>query len=339
MNPLVALDNVETRNVTDDLVDFLLLASTGVAREKRSSDDHGVIIERPRCLVLSTGIEPLAGNLQEMATRTFVIPFSEAYQIGSLSEAKTTSKLANARGDIMAMVFARLARVLRFVADNDALDRVLQAISNGVGPHGKRRCNEWLALMYLFELCRNSDATVLDGLDEISASYAKLVEVINRISAESTAATSMIGVALQALFTTAQMRGGSTVGVPMDGTNSAIEWVTTRELFVALRAVAKDRSVVFDHTNPVQFGRRLRMELEDLRAEGFDVSFRKGAGNVRFVAVRYKRPDVLQAVDEDPIDAGLGSFDPPEDPAPDGPEDGLEGESDDPDVFDLSDLR
>ena len=50
-NPLIALDNIEARQMTEELTTFMLTSITGIAKEKRKSGtDTETVIERTKCL-------------------------------------------------------------------------------------------------------------------------------------------------------------------------------------------------------------------------------------------------------------------------------------------------
>ena len=67
-NPLIVLDNIEVKQMTEDLTTFMLTSITGIAKEKRKSGtDSETITERTKCLLNTTGIEPLCGAILERA--------------------------------------------------------------------------------------------------------------------------------------------------------------------------------------------------------------------------------------------------------------------------------
>jgi DNA primase len=58
-NPLIVLDNIEVKQMTEDLTTFILTSITGIAKEKRKSGtDTETVTERTKCLLNTTGIEP-----------------------------------------------------------------------------------------------------------------------------------------------------------------------------------------------------------------------------------------------------------------------------------------
>lgn len=78
-NPLIVLDNIEVEQMTDELTTFMLTSITGISKEKRKSGtDSETISERTKCLLNTTGIEPLCGELSEILSRSFIIDFDLA---------------------------------------------------------------------------------------------------------------------------------------------------------------------------------------------------------------------------------------------------------------------
>jgi hypothetical protein len=62
---------IEARQMTEDLTTFMLTSITGIAKEKRKAGtDSEKVIERTKCLLNTTGIEPLGGELRKIGTVT-----------------------------------------------------------------------------------------------------------------------------------------------------------------------------------------------------------------------------------------------------------------------------
>jgi len=61
-NPLVVLDNIEVKQMAEGLATFILTSITEIAKEKRKSGTGTeTVIEHTKCLLNTTGIEPLGG--------------------------------------------------------------------------------------------------------------------------------------------------------------------------------------------------------------------------------------------------------------------------------------
>jgi len=72
IRPITIIDNIETRNMTPERKDFLLLAATGGTKSKRAREsDSAIIMERINCLVVTSGIDPFTDN--EIVNRTLEI--------------------------------------------------------------------------------------------------------------------------------------------------------------------------------------------------------------------------------------------------------------------------
>lgn len=143
--PIIIMDNLETRNMSDMLEDFLLIAATGGVKSKRLiSSDTGMVQYHANCLVLTNGIEPF--NKHELIDRTVELSLDIAkYGNASFHETKVFSKLLESRSKILS--------ALLFVIHKSVLPRVRKGevgrIMGEFGIHGKERFNEYFALMAL----------------------------------------------------------------------------------------------------------------------------------------------------------------------------------------------
>jgi DNA primase len=309
-NPLVALDNVEMANVTPDLIDFLLTVVTGIRREKRRGNtDTDTVSERPVSLILTTGVEPLGGDLAEIMSRSLVIPFDKSRQDDALVEREVLARIKEARNDLMAMAFGRCARVLELIDEHDALSKVMVAITSSLGSHSKRRCNEWLALMFLVEIANQPEERLPQLLEELTPSFKAMILAINEESEAVARGSSSIGLALSALFTAIRAGGSDAAdefGITMNETGSRMVDVLTRDLFIALRSVSRSRNIEFGYRNAQQFGRRFGLEIAALGDEGFTITSRVGRGRKKFFSISGKKltPETQETFvnDEAPAD-------------------------------------
>jgi hypothetical protein len=275
-NPLIALDNVETANATVGLLDFLLTAVTGITREKRASgSDTAVISERPVALILSTGVEPLGGGLEEILTRTIVVPFEKAQQDAQILEKEVLAEIVGARNEVIGLILLRAAAVLRLLATGGQ-GRVLSAIRRAFpsGRHAKSRCDEFLALMYLQRVAASDPARREELLDEVDPTFVRAITRVNEVTASISREASPIVTAITALFT--QVRAAphdseKTLGVRSNDSGTAIVETRTVHLFAALKKIARDRGVEFRFPDAATFGRRLMTAVPDLVQAGFRV--------------------------------------------------------------------
>lgn len=317
-NPLVALDNVEMSNVTQDLIDFLLTVVTGIRREKRKGNsDTDTVSERPVSLILSTGVEPLGGDLAEIMSRSIVIPFVNARQTRSIVEREILARIKENRNSLMAMIFSRCAAILNLIDERDALSRVMTAITTAMGAHSKRRCNEYLALMYLVDIAVQPESRIESMLDEITPSFGAMLTCINEESEAVSRESSSIGVALSALFTTIRSGGSKAAdehGIETNDICTKIIDVAPQELFIALRTVARVKNINFGYSNAKQFGRRLALEIEGLGMEGFGITHRIGRARRKFYSItRHKLEPETGTVENVPWAGEAGIVNDPHD--------------------------
>jgi hypothetical protein len=145
MYPVVLMDNLETRNMTPMLEDFLLIAATGGVKSKRLiSADTGMVQYHANCLVLTNGIEPF--NKHELIDRTMELQMDIAqYGNSKFHETKIFGALIANRTKILS--------ALLYLIHKYVLPRVRKGevgrIMGEFGQHGKERFNEYFALMAL----------------------------------------------------------------------------------------------------------------------------------------------------------------------------------------------
>lgn len=274
-NPLVALDNVEVQNATPSLIDFLLTSVTGITREKRAhGTDSGVISERPTCLVLSTGIEPLAGELEEVMTRSLVLRFNKEFKDRILLEKQVLARIKRHRSKIMSAIFRRASDVLALI-EAGSQEQSMQLIRDSEGHQGRTRCDEYLSLMYLQTVAASSvnrDAL----LQKLSPAFDTIVKGLDETAASTTRESSAIATPLISLFIALREGGmsGPKYGLEVDDARTFIRDATPTLLFIALRQVAKERNVPFAFKNASQFGARMTSGIGAMQEQGFDVQMR-----------------------------------------------------------------
>lgn len=145
MYPIIFMDNLETRNMTPLLEDFLLIAATGGVKSKRMmSSDTGMIQYHANCLVLTNGIEPF--NKHELIDRTMELQLDiERWGNSKFHETKIFQGLAANRNKILSAIL--------YIIHKHVLPRVRKGevgrIMGAFGAHGKERFNEYFALMAL----------------------------------------------------------------------------------------------------------------------------------------------------------------------------------------------
>lgn len=259
-NPLVALDNVEVQNATPALIDFLLTSVTGITREKRAAGtDAGIVSERPTCLVLSTGIEPLAGELEEVMTRSLVLRFDRAFKDKVLLEKQVLARIKRDRSRIFSAMFQRTAELLAMIEAGHQ-ETAMQLIRAHEGHGSRTRTDEYLALMYLQGVAAAREGRV-EMLGTLSPSFGALVTDLDATAASTTRESSAIATPMIALFSvlaeTKVTTGGLRFGLHVNDDGSMVTNASSTSLFLALRSIAKDKGFPFHYKNASQFGARL----------------------------------------------------------------------------------
>lgn len=141
--PLLILDNLETRNMTPQLEDFLLVAATGGMKAKRQlSTDSGLVLQHTNSLVLTNGIEPFSRH--ELIDRTMEIDLDlDKYGSREYQEAKVFAALKLARPKIMSAILFMVHKYVLPRIKKGEISRIMKEF----GQHGKERFNEYLAVM------------------------------------------------------------------------------------------------------------------------------------------------------------------------------------------------
>lgn len=144
--PLACFDNIEQRELTQALSQYLITSATGIQREKRKTGtESGVITEKGNCLNLSTGIESLAGA--ELLNRTFIIQFKERYKKPGFIETKILNDFRLNHSKIMSTLFKIWSNKVLPVATSKKFQDLAIAMQLVFKPHSKSRAIEYLTLM------------------------------------------------------------------------------------------------------------------------------------------------------------------------------------------------
>jgi DNA primase len=299
-SPLVALDNVETEDADHDLIRFLLTAVTGISREKRTAGtESGITIERPACLVMTTGVEPLGGELQEVVSRSIIVRFDREMQSVDLLERPAIEAVKAARPRILSAIYRRAARVLAMIRDEDAHARAIRAVRAKLGDHDRRRCDEYLALMWLWRVAGSAGVATPD---EVSDEFAATIEAVNAAARDTTRDSSPITLGMVALFGILSrddnFRGACDLKfkAPIGPGAMSIEGARTDELFVALSSVARSRSLAWPYRTSTQFGVRFAMAIPFLEERGFSVSHVRDRSKSKVWSISYQRTEIEPGV-------------------------------------------
>ena len=292
-NPLLALDNIEVQQMTDGLTEFMLTSITGVAREKRKGGtDSENVSEYVKCLLNTTGIEPLRGDLSEILSRTFTVEFDDAQQASAcFLDAEVVAAIQQKRDLILSAVMKRTSHVLAMIRDGKRR-QVLTAMQQTLGAHDKRRCNDYLSLMYLMTLAGAPDEVNEPLYSTPHATFINQVRRINATSRETARGANPITAALDALFNA----WGNAVRLDeqakydpheramhvssfieryhlssFQGENRLVD-VTAGQLCTAFGVVARQFGINCQYKNAVQLGKRLRNDMEIIQEAGYEIT-------------------------------------------------------------------
>ncbi len=296
-HPLLFLDNIESKQTTDELVKFMLTSITGIAKEKRKAGtDSETVLEVTKCLINTSGIEPLGGDLGEVLSRCFVIKFDVTTGHDYFLETTALHRLQQQRDLLVSALLKRTSQVLRLLREG-AQERVMRLLHEALGRHQKRRCNDYLSLMYLMLLVGSGAEAEEAGLQELRPRFLEMIRSLNATTEETARESNPITTTLNTLFRAYEQaleadRGAGLATpksyrdafleryqVEFDG-EGAIRGILARDLFVALRRAAKEFNLVFTMTSVQQFAQRFRNDLPAIRDAGFEVTIHE-LGNRR----------------------------------------------------------
>ncbi len=304
-NPLVCLDNIETVHMSDDLMMFFLTSVTGVSNEKRKQgSDTETIIERTKCLINTSGIEPLYGHLEEIVTRMFAVRFDTSYSTcEAFLEAEAMAKVMANRDLLLSAIMKKTSIVLRLLSQG-AHKHVMKLLGRTLGDHGKRRCNDYLAIMYLMMIADPDDGKVSEALAELSPVFIEQVNLINESATDMSRESNQIVNALSTLFAAhAKALEADAMGYGAPGGKSnrmlfeerylvefdsdgCLRNVLARELFSALSKISRDHCLSFGYRSVQQFALRFANELDIIAEAGFEIGVIQMAHRMRGYDIR-----------------------------------------------------
>jgi DNA primase len=297
-NPLVLLDNIESAQMSDGLISFLLTSATECVNMKRKlGTDSETIEERVRCLVTSTGIEPLAGRLSEIQTRTFIINFDESlqHQDACFIECDVISAIQSNRDLILSALFKRASRMLAMKREG-MHSAAMRALQKAMPKHGKRRSDDFISLMFLSMLAAEKAQVTSEDIERHLPAFAKLVDTLNVTSFETSRESNQVAAALHLLFKARQLAEESDYRHRMSGDfksdflgdfyrrsqltefneDGVLVDVKASDLFRAMQRIAKrEHGLPFDYVSGHQFARRFSDDLETIRSAGFEIKIRE----------------------------------------------------------------
>ncbi len=262
-----------------------------MAREKRGSGtDSETVTEPTKCLINTTGIESLCGDLSEILSRTFTIDFDVSNQDSCcFLEAKVIADIQAHRDLILSVIIKRTAMVLHLMRQ-EKQKRVMELIHTSLGGHDKRRCNEYLSLMYLMMLAGGTQEEIRAGLENLNTDFTGWLDTLNATSRETARISDLIASALHTLFDAyskalkldekarysdddrANYVSGFIERYQVEfQTSNALEPLFTGRLFPALNPIIKDFGLNFGLKDAGQLAKRLVNDQQLLADIGFNI--------------------------------------------------------------------
>ncbi len=284
---------------------FMLTSITGIAKEKRKSGtDSETVTERTKCLLNTTGIEPLCGELSEIQSRSFVINFDIGNQGNDcFIESDVIAALQRNRDLIISALMKRTSEVLAMMKDG-MRTQAMKLLHEALGNHDKRRCNEYLSLMYLMLLAGSSQDQIEQGMSTLAPAFKQQIQTINQTSRETARDSNHTATALSTLFKawrtaveadrkdmyndrrvdhTQEFLARYQVQLEEDG---CLKEFLSRELFVALKRVVRDFGLRFEMDSSRQFAQRFANDLETIREAGFDIAINQKRYGTKLYTIR-----------------------------------------------------
>jgi hypothetical protein len=293
-NPMVILDNIETHNVDKGIIDFILTASTNIARERRKPGMlNENIIEYTKTLINTTGIEPLGAHLSEIMTRSFIFEFDQSrFGTDYFSEAQTIEAIRNNRDIILSALFKKVSVALTLIRDGYQ-KKTVQLLKKTFGRYSKSRCNEYISLMYLM---RHADDAIgssrfLDfRFSHIDPEFERMVSCQEWINRQLVIDSHAISCCLDGLFKEYtrfykdyMLRNGDDprafkkdYGVMFSTRprgDHYLDSVDAKELHNAFKKIAAKNGLEYQYKYPSQLGQRIRSDQDIISQAGFDIQF------------------------------------------------------------------
>ncbi|ETR69475.1 MAG: hypothetical protein OMM_03905 [Candidatus Magnetoglobus multicellularis str. Araruama] len=152
-SPMLIMDNLESKDITTALLNFILIVATGGQRIKRSKDSQTAnVYEKPNTQIFWSAIEP--PEKEESINRTMDIEFNRIYWTDDFSETETMELIKEERNSLISAIIDLIA--FKILPDFTEKRKKAQAwIKHKYRGHSKERLNELLAtyLVILKEVC------------------------------------------------------------------------------------------------------------------------------------------------------------------------------------------
>lgn len=145
--PILFFDNIESHNLNEEFLMFMLIVATGGSKAKRQANtDSGLVTENANCMLVTNGIEPI-GVRPELINRMITIELNiKEYGHKHFNEIRVIDQLMAARSTIMSGMLKLIHKhVLPRINKHD-VDRIARELPD----HALGRFNSYFALMAAF---------------------------------------------------------------------------------------------------------------------------------------------------------------------------------------------
>ena len=171
-----------------------------------------------------------------------------------------------------------------------AQEKVMRLLHRSLGNHSKRRCNDYLSLMYLMMLAGEQQEEIDRALEELHPQFVGRIATLNSVSLETARESNPIATCLAALFKAyrhALEADRESTAMNVAKTNKAafleryqidfrnvttIEGALARDLFVAIKRLPKDFTLSFSMNSVQPFAHRFSDDLDTIRQAGFEIA-------------------------------------------------------------------
>ncbi len=274
---IVFLDNIEGKNITQGLEDFLLTAASGAGHEKRSREtDSGIILERYKIPAMVTGIEDLMPDRPEVQERFFSISFDKKYQRPDFIESEYLGGVLANRNKILSAIVKACSRVLYHMEIGN-FAKVKLALISGKHTAGHERISEYVSVMYLMYVVFNGLEDKQGVFDTVEAPFAKMLAATNRNIVETQKTANPIVTVLDLYFDSYGTKDAQGIEYPMLMEDPSLPYIRTKftklsSVLATLNMVAQRYRIYnFKFNNANQFQKRLMSQRQILEDGGYIV--------------------------------------------------------------------
>jgi hypothetical protein len=216
-------------------------------------------------------------------------------------EAKILAALREHRDLIVSSLMKRTSHLLAMLRAG-AQEKVMRLLHRSLGNHSKRRCNDYLSLMYLMMLAGEQQEVIDRALEELHPQFVGRIVTLNNVSLETARESNPIATCLAALFKAyrhALEADRESTALNVAKTNKAafleryqidfrnettVEGALARDLFVAIKRLSKDFGLSFSMNSVQQFAQRFSNDLDTIRQAGFEIAVNRSEHSVRRTA-------------------------------------------------------